>query len=182
MHHAYSEILIAGGLHKGYLLFILPGGVSANGRALPEFSITRSSGDRHSFRIADRDVYAGVQAYWLDVDFGKKKKVIVKKRKKTADKKPRSRRPLSEMTVRHYHRCQNFECSITFTMLNSVEKLVTKRAPRDKLPADFIPSDAFPFSLWQEAVKPDPLTPSPPIGGLFDGVRAIEVFNVRQKP
>lgn len=35
---------------NGYLLFILPGGgVSANGRALPEFSITRSSGDRHSF-------------------------------------------------------------------------------------------------------------------------------------
>ncbi|MEH3776548.1 ogr/Delta-like zinc finger family protein [Enterobacter asburiae] len=51
------------------------------------------------------------------------------------------------MTVRHYHRCQNFECSITFTTHNSVEKLVTKRAPRDKLPADFIPSDAFPFSL-----------------------------------
>lgn len=76
---------------NGCLLFILPGGgVSANGRALPEFSITRSSGDRHSFRIADRDAYTGVQAYWLDMDFGKKKKVTVKKRKKTADKKPRS--------------------------------------------------------------------------------------------
>ncbi|HGY1778276.1 TPA: phage late control D family protein [Citrobacter amalonaticus] len=76
---------------NGCLLFILPGGgVSANGRALPEFSITRSSGDRHSFRIADRDAYTGVQAYWLDLDFGKKKKVTVKKRKKTTDKKPRS--------------------------------------------------------------------------------------------
>jgi transcriptional regulator NrdR family protein len=41
----------------------------------------------------------------------------------------RTSRPLSEMTVRHYHQCQNFECSITFTTLNSVEKLVTKRAP-----------------------------------------------------
>lgn len=76
---------------NGCLLFILPGGgVSANGKALPEFAITRSSGDRHSFRIADRDAYTGVQAYWLDLDFGKKKKVTVRKRKKTTEKKPRS--------------------------------------------------------------------------------------------
>lgn len=76
---------------NGCLLFILPGGgVSANGKALPEFVITRSSGDRHSFRIADRDAYTGVQAYWLDLDFGKKKKVTVRKRKKTTEKKPRS--------------------------------------------------------------------------------------------
>lgn len=59
---------------NGSLLFILPGGgVSANGKALPEFAITRSSGDRHSFRIADRDAYTGVQAYWLDLEFGKRK-------------------------------------------------------------------------------------------------------------
>lgn len=76
---------------NGCLLFILPGGgVSANGKALPEFAITRSSGDRHSFRIADRDAYTGVQAYWLDLNFGKKKKVTVRKRKKTTEKKPRS--------------------------------------------------------------------------------------------
>ncbi|HEC2625602.1 TPA: phage late control D family protein [Raoultella planticola] len=76
---------------NGSLLFILPGGgVSANGKALPEFAITRSSGDRHSFRIADRDAYTGVQAYWLDLEFGKKKKVMVKARKKKTQKKPRS--------------------------------------------------------------------------------------------
>lgn len=76
---------------NGCLLFILSGGgVSANGKVLPEFAITRSSGDRHSFRIADRDAYTGVQAYWLDLDFGKKKKVTVRKRKKTTEKKPRS--------------------------------------------------------------------------------------------
>lgn len=76
---------------NGSLLFILPGGgVSANGKALPEFAITRSSGDRHSFRIADRDAYTGVQAYWLDLEFGKKKKVTVKARKKKNEKKPRS--------------------------------------------------------------------------------------------
>lgn len=76
---------------NGSLLFILPGGgVSANGKALPEFAITRASGDRHSFRIADRDAYTGVQAYWLDLEFGKKKKVTVKARKKKTEKKPRS--------------------------------------------------------------------------------------------
>lgn len=41
--------------------------------------------------------------------------------------KTRTSRSLSNTTVRHYHQCQNFECSITFTTLNSVEKLVTKR-------------------------------------------------------
>lgn len=66
---------------NGSLLFILPGGgVSASGIALPEFALTRSSGDRHSFRIADRDAYTGVQANWLDLDYGKKKTVTVKKR------------------------------------------------------------------------------------------------------
>ncbi|WP_071920345.1 ogr/Delta-like zinc finger family protein [Kosakonia radicincitans] len=60
----------------------------------------------------------------------------------------RTSRRLSEMTIRQYHQCQNFECSITFTTLNSVEKLVTKRGPREKLPDDFIPIDAFPASHY----------------------------------
>ncbi|WPC54113.1 phage late control D family protein [Klebsiella pneumoniae] len=78
-------------IKNGSLLFILPGGgVSANGKALPEFAITRSSGDRHSFRVADRDAYTGVQAYWLDLEFGKKRKVTVKERKKKTENKPRS--------------------------------------------------------------------------------------------
>lgn len=62
--------------------------------------------------------------------------------------KTRTSRPLSNTTVRHYHQCQNFECSITFTTLNSVEKLVTKRSPREILPDNFIPSDAFPASHY----------------------------------
>ncbi|AUV02262.1 ogr/Delta-like zinc finger family protein [Citrobacter freundii] len=60
----------------------------------------------------------------------------------------RTSRRLSEMTIRQYHQCQNFECSITFTTLNSVEKLVTKRGHREKLPDDFIPRDAFPASHY----------------------------------
>ncbi|MBZ7263999.1 phage late control D family protein [Klebsiella oxytoca] len=74
---------------NGCLLFIQPGGgVSASGRALPSAEITRASGDRHRFRIADRDAYTGVRAYWLDLNFGKKKPVKVTKRKtNTARKK-----------------------------------------------------------------------------------------------
>ncbi|BEO41888.1 hypothetical protein SMQE13_12390 [Serratia marcescens] len=60
----------------------------------------------------------------------------------------RTSRRLSEMTIRQCHQCQNFECSITFTTLNSVEKLVTKRGPREELPPDFIPQDAFPTSHY----------------------------------
>lgn len=68
---------------NGCLLFIVPGrGVSASGRVLPAVTITRASGDSHSFRVADRDAYTGVQAYWLDLNFGKKKPTTVKRRRK----------------------------------------------------------------------------------------------------
>ncbi|EQB5692832.1 contractile injection system protein, VgrG/Pvc8 family, partial [Escherichia coli] len=76
---------------SGNLLFIMPGGgVNAQGQPLPSFAITRSSGDRHQFRIADREAYTGVRAYWLDLNYGKKKKVSVKRRKPSKPKKEKS--------------------------------------------------------------------------------------------
>lgn len=77
---------------NGCLLFIVPGGgYSASGRPLPSAAITRSSGDRHSFRIADRDAYTGVQAYWLDLKFGKKRTVTARKRKNKNEARSSSR-------------------------------------------------------------------------------------------
>ena len=74
---------------NGCLLFILPGGgVTASGRALPSFALTRSDGDSHRFRIADRKAYTGVKAYWLDLKFGQKKAVNVKKRNAKTTQKP----------------------------------------------------------------------------------------------
>lgn len=79
---------------NGYLLFIQPGGgITADGKALPSFALTRSDGDRHRFRIADRQAYTGVQAYWLDLNFGKKKKVSVKRRKPSKEKKRKEQQP-----------------------------------------------------------------------------------------
>lgn len=76
---------------NGSLLFILPGGgATADGKAIPSASIDRTSGDRHRVRIADRDAYTGVRAYWLDLNFGKKKKVSVKRRKSAKPKKEKS--------------------------------------------------------------------------------------------
>ncbi|MEC5343349.1 ogr/Delta-like zinc finger family protein [Brenneria populi] len=60
----------------------------------------------------------------------------------------RTSRKLSDMTVRQYHQCQNLECSITFTTLNSVERLVTARARCEDVPVDFVPKDAFPSSHY----------------------------------
>ncbi len=80
-------------IKNGRLLFIVPGmGISQSGRVLPSVMITRASGDGHSFRIADRDAYTGVQAYWLDLNFGKKKPTAIKRRKK---KKPINVTPAS---------------------------------------------------------------------------------------
>ncbi|HCO6408339.1 TPA: phage late control D family protein, partial [Escherichia coli] len=50
-------------------------------------AITRSSGDSHRFRIADRDAYTGVRAHWLDLKFGQKKKVNVKRRREAGKQK-----------------------------------------------------------------------------------------------
>lgn len=76
---------------NGVLLFITPGtGRSASGQVLPSIKITRQSGDHHSFRIADRDAYTGVTAYWMDLNFGKKKKTTVRGRRKA---KPKRKNP-----------------------------------------------------------------------------------------
>ncbi len=76
---------------NGYLLFIQPGaGLSADGRTLPSFTLTRSSGDSCQFRIADRQAYTGVRAYWLDLNYGKKNKVSVTRRKSSTRKSEKS--------------------------------------------------------------------------------------------
>ncbi|EIX7348636.1 phage late control D family protein [Escherichia coli] len=73
-------------IKNGSLLFIEPcSGTDPYGRPYPAIVITRQSGDTHSFRLADRDAYTGVKAYWLDLDFGKKPRTTTrrKRRKKT---------------------------------------------------------------------------------------------------
>lgn len=80
-------------IKNGMLLFIVPGqGVSQNGTPLPRITITRESGDRHSFRVADRDAYTGVQANWLDLNFGKKPATRLTRRRQAKPKTPASSR------------------------------------------------------------------------------------------
>lgn len=70
-------------IKNGYLLFFTPGtGRTAGGKVLPSITLTRRSGDSHFFRVADRDAYTGVEAYWLDLGFGKKRKTRVTGRRK----------------------------------------------------------------------------------------------------
>jgi len=67
----------------GRLLFIKPGnGVTASGKPIPQMTITRQDGDRHSFSIADRGAYTGVSASWLHTKDPKSKKVKVKRKPK----------------------------------------------------------------------------------------------------
>ncbi|MDK1706998.1 phage late control D family protein [Serratia marcescens] len=74
-------------IKNGMLLFFTPGaGRSASGRVLPSITLTRQSGDSHNFRVADRDAYTGVEAYWLDLSFGKKRKTRVTGRRKARQK------------------------------------------------------------------------------------------------
>ncbi|MDU1198837.1 ogr/Delta-like zinc finger family protein [Kluyvera ascorbata] len=54
-----------------------------------------------------------------------------------------------EKTIyRQYHQCQNMECGLSFTTLNSVEKIVTKRERCEELSPDFIPAGVLPASHY----------------------------------
>lgn len=68
-------------IKAGRLLFLRPGsGVTASGKPIPQLTITRQDGDRHSFSIADRGAYTGVTASWLHTKDPKPKKVKVKRK------------------------------------------------------------------------------------------------------
>lgn len=77
---------------SGRLMFIKAGnGTTASGKPLPAITITRQDGDQHRFSVADRDAYTGVTAYWQDNKAAEKKKIEVKRKRKT---KPKEERPL----------------------------------------------------------------------------------------
>lgn len=78
-------------IKNGSLLFIVPGqGLSQSGKPLPSITIKRESGDRHYFRLADRKAYTGVQAYWLDLNYGKQKKTNMARKSKAKPKQEKS--------------------------------------------------------------------------------------------
>lgn len=62
----------------GRLLFIKAGDAeSTTGQPFPQVLITRASGDRHRFAVADRNAYTAVKAYWHNLDRAEKGEVIV---------------------------------------------------------------------------------------------------------
>jgi len=70
-------------IKAGKLMFIRPGnGVTASGKPIPQMTITRADGDRHSFSIADRGAYTGVTASWLHTKDPKPKKVKLQRKPK----------------------------------------------------------------------------------------------------
>jgi len=67
----------------GRLLFIRPGnGVTISGKSIPQMTITRKDGDRHTFSIADRGAYTGVSASWLHTKDPKPNKVKLQRKTK----------------------------------------------------------------------------------------------------
>ena len=67
-----------------------------------------------------------------------------------ATARTRTSKPLNEehTIYRQYHQCQNMECGLSFTTLNSVEKIVTRRERMDQVEPGFIPAGAFPVSHY----------------------------------
>lgn len=62
----------------GNLLFMPIGGaVTASGKPLPSLTVTRRSGDRHRYHIAEREAYDGVRAYWYENGKKKRHSVVV---------------------------------------------------------------------------------------------------------
>ncbi|MDU4942962.1 MAG: phage late control D family protein [Mixta calida] len=70
-------------IKAGRLLFMRPGaGVTVSGKPIPQLTLTRQDGDRHSFSIADRGAYTGVTASWLHTSDPKPKKVKLQRKPK----------------------------------------------------------------------------------------------------
>ncbi|MCR1567186.1 phage late control D family protein [Mixta sp.] len=70
-------------IKAGRLLFMRPGtGVTVSGKPIPQLTLTRQDGDRHSFSIADRGAYTGVTASWLHTRDPKPKKVKLQRKPK----------------------------------------------------------------------------------------------------
>ena len=89
-------------IKNGMLLFMHPGrAVSQSGKLLPAITITRASGDKHSFRVADRDAYTGVTAYWLDLNYGKPQKTSVRRKRKSKTS-PKVKTPASTSKEENY--------------------------------------------------------------------------------
>lgn len=81
----------------GRLLFMPAGaGITASGKPLPRLTITRQSGDRHSFLLADRNTYQGVRALYHDVDQARKGEVTWGD---TEDSAERGTRPTQQQPV-----------------------------------------------------------------------------------
>lgn len=60
----------------GALIFMrIGGGTTADGKALPSFTIRRSENDTHTYTKADRERYSGVEAEWHDKATGTRKVV-----------------------------------------------------------------------------------------------------------
>ncbi|EOC0418861.1 phage late control D family protein [Cronobacter malonaticus] len=72
-------------IKAGKILFIKAGrGTTASGQHIPLVTITRSEGDRHQFGIADRNVYTGVTAKWLQTKNPKNQQPLHVQRKPKA--------------------------------------------------------------------------------------------------
>ncbi|HEH9710711.1 TPA: phage late control D family protein, partial [Pasteurella multocida] len=50
---------------------------TASGKAIPQITITKKSGDSYTFTINESDNYKAVRAYWHNLDNGKKGEVII---------------------------------------------------------------------------------------------------------
>jgi hypothetical protein len=64
----------------GALVFVPIGaGTTATGKPLPTVTLTRRDGDQHRYSVADRDIYTGVRAYWVDKGKARRQSVLVGK-------------------------------------------------------------------------------------------------------
>jgi phage protein D len=76
---------------NGTLLFIPAGEpTSGSGLPLPTVSITRASGDTHTFCVADRENYNGVKAHYQDTRAGVRGEVVIDASNAVATKEKRT--------------------------------------------------------------------------------------------
>lgn len=71
-------------LKNGILIIFQKGAAQTlSGETIPTTTITRQSGDQHTFSIADREAYTGVKANWLDYNKANKQQMKITRNSQT---------------------------------------------------------------------------------------------------
>ncbi|MDR3299460.1 MAG: phage late control D family protein [Candidatus Accumulibacter sp.] len=141
-------------IKSGKLLFFKIGrGKTLSGETLETVKITRQSGDRHRFTVADRDGANAVKATWYDRQSGKKGEVIVRVEPEKGQEKVSESATENIKTLRHCYASQgNAQCGAKAALAKLERAVSTFALSLARGRPDIFPDLPAHVSGWKPAI------------------------------